>query len=69
MSREAWGDPPDCYCEMCGNECGSCICGECPICGEAGNPECYKEHGMEETDEQVQSRIIHSHDGGFYPDE
>lgn len=59
MSWEAWGDPPDTYCEMCGCESGSCICPECPVCGAAGDPACYHEHGMEESWEQVQSRIVH----------
>jgi hypothetical protein len=69
MSYEAWGEPPDCYCEMCGCECGSCICESCPECGEAGNPKCYKIHGMVETEEQIQSRIQHSLDNDFSPDE
>jgi hypothetical protein len=60
MSYEAWGEPPDCYCEMCGNECSSCICDECPVCEEFGNPKCYEEHGLVETEEQVQSRIRNS---------
>ena len=62
MSWEAWGDPPDVYCEMCGCEAGSCICPECPVCDEAGNPSCYKEHGMVESDDQIDSRIRHSPD-------
>ena len=57
MSWEAWGGPPDPHCEMCGYECGSCICEECPVCHEVGNPECYTEHGMEETEEQIEGRF------------
>lgn len=57
MSWEAWGNPEDSYCEMCGNECGSCICEECPVCTACGDPDCYKNHGMIETEEQIQSRI------------
>lgn len=68
MSWEAWGDPPDVYCEMCGREFGSCICPECPECGEFGNPDCYKEHGLEETDEQGRSRYLHSPDN-YCPDD
>lgn len=62
MSWEAWGDPPDDYCEMCGYEAGSCICEQCPVCGEAGSRECYRSHGLQETDEQVQGRIRHDPD-------
>lgn len=57
MSYEAYGELPDSYCECCGNECSDCICPECPKCGEAGNPECYPAHGLEYTEEQIQSRI------------
>lgn len=57
MSYEAWGEPPDAHCETCGNEVHSCICEECPVCHEAGNPKCYKEHGLVETEEQIQSMI------------
>ena len=57
MSWEAWGDPPDAYCEMCGCEVSSCICPECPECGQIGDPVCYKEHGLEDSEEQIQSRI------------
>jgi len=49
--------PYDSPCEVCGNCVDGCICEACPICGEHGRPECYKEHGMEETDEQVLSKV------------
>jgi hypothetical protein len=68
MSWEAWGDPPDPICEMCGRECGSCICESCPECGEAGSPKCYEIHGMVETEEQIQSRIQHAPDD-YFPSE
>jgi hypothetical protein len=29
-------------CECCGRDPAECICPECPICGEQGNPECYR---------------------------
>ena len=28
-------------CETCGLGTSSCICPECEVCGEAGNPYCY----------------------------
>ena len=46
-------------CEVCGgldtiNGKGEnqCVCPECKVCGEVGNPDCYKEHEMELTEEQ-----------------
>lgn len=68
MSWEAWGDPPDPICAMCYREPGSCVCPECPECGEVGNPDCYKEHGLDETDEQGRSRYLHSPDN-YCPDD
>lgn len=65
MSWEAWGNPPDSICEMCGCNVDSCICEECPTCGEIGDPKCYKEHGLNETEEQIQSRIQHDPDDYF----
>jgi hypothetical protein len=40
-------DPP---CDVCGQDC---ICPECPICGTAGDPGCYEQHGMTRTQEQI----------------
>lgn len=59
MSWEAWGDPPEYPCDMCGLNTDDCICHECPVCGMHGDPECYKTHGLEETEEQIDSRIAH----------
>jgi len=39
-------------CEVCGETEDNCICPECPVCGEVGNPDCYIEHGMILSDEQ-----------------
>ena len=36
------GDEGPCQC--CGHDPADCICPECPICGEQGNPDCYKNH-------------------------
>lgn len=58
------GDEPDPPCDVCGGFPDfyskkperpgymKCICPECPVCGEYGNPKCYKEHGLVITDEQ-----------------
>lgn len=43
----------DAFCEICGNEAGSCICPECPVCGVTGDPRCYQEHGLKRTQEQI----------------
>jgi len=62
-----WWYPPGCSgppdddvppCEVCGGDVekdgeGGCICPECPQCGEVGDPKCYKEHGLERTDAQI----------------
>ena len=54
MGLFGWSYPPGCnsvpgdepvFCEVCGL-IDDCICPECPICHEQGNPKCYKEHGM-----------------------
>lgn len=66
MSWEAWGDPPEPYCEMCGQVTDNCICPECPACGQIGDPACYREHGMEETEDQIQSRIQHDPANDFW---
>lgn len=58
-----WSYPPGCsgppeddsWCEVCGKEAGDCICPECVVCGDAGNPSCYKDHGLEASEEQRQS--------------
>src|SRR5262252_3846204 len=55
MSKFGWDYPPgvtqrmidDAYgheepCEVCGQWADNgCICPECPVCGETGNPHCY----------------------------
>jgi hypothetical protein len=52
-------DPPERPCEVCGIEAGNCICPECPVCGEAGNPECYEAHGLVRTPEQIAGRKMY----------
>ena len=39
MIDEAYGQEEPCQC--CGNDPADCICEECPVCGEQGNPNCY----------------------------
>jgi hypothetical protein len=36
-------------CECCGMDHADCCCPECPVCGEAGNPNCYTDHGEEKN--------------------
>ncbi len=53
MIDEAMGvDQP---CEVCGVFVDDCICPECKVCGEYGDPACYSKHGMEKSDEQIKS--------------
>lgn len=45
-------------CEVCGGILGfDCVCPKCMVCGEVGDPWCYKEHGMDLTDKQ-QEKIV-----------
>ena len=46
-------DPP---CEVCGGFDDKCICPECSVCQEFGNPKCYVEHGLKKTDAQITQR-------------
>lgn len=48
---------PDLPCDTCGREAGVCICPPCPVCGDTGNTDCYREGILELTDEQVAGRI------------
>lgn len=47
-------DPPSGSCEVCGGDIDrdDCICPECPVCSDFGNPRCYIEHGLRRTEEQ-----------------
>lgn len=64
-----WNLPPGCtdrmiddamganaHCEVCLQHVDSCVCPECPTCGDAGNPHCYQHHGLEHTAEQLDAR-------------
>ena len=65
MTRFGWSLPPgvshrmiddlfeDPLCEPCGStNPDDCICPECTICGEIGNPKCYYLHGLTYSREQ-----------------
>jgi hypothetical protein len=66
MSWEAWGDPPEYPCEVCGHWAHDCICPECPTCGAAGDPACYAQHGLVRSEAQIRSAIQHSPDEPSY---
>ena len=64
MSAFGWSLPPGCGtlpgeedlpCQVCGNFEDKCICPECHECGTVGDPDCYDHHGMERTQEQIDS--------------
>lgn len=38
---------------LCFTDPDRCACPECPVCGEAGNPDCYVKHGLKKTFLQV----------------
>lgn len=42
-------------CAVCGKDLDDCICPECPVCGQVGDPGCYDNHGLVRTQEQVTS--------------
>lgn len=64
MSWEVWGEPPEPYCEVCGEIATDCICPECPVCGVVGDPACYPAHGLELTDDQIRSKWRNSPEEG-----
>lgn len=43
-------------CDMCMNPADWCTCDECPVCGSAGDPRCYAEHGLVQTLDQRAGR-------------
>lgn len=62
MGIFGWSYPPGChgtpydepdFCEVCGGniDADECLCEECSVCSEVGNPACYTGHGMTQTDE------------------
>jgi hypothetical protein len=53
-------------CEVCGaRDLDECVCPQCPICKEVGDPGCYATtenggHGMETTEEQRHGAAMQS---------
>ncbi len=43
-------------CDVCGKDVSECICPKCPTCEAAGDPKCYREHGMRLTRAQAVAR-------------
>lgn len=43
-------------CDVCGHTDADCICPECPVCYEHGNPACYEKHGLIRTQAQIDGR-------------
>ena len=35
---------PDEFCQICGKNPDECVCPECTVCSEYGNPECIDKH-------------------------
>jgi predicted amidophosphoribosyltransferase len=69
MGIFGWSYPPGCNgppeddetCFVCGGQIDTtCLCTECPECGDTGNPDCFTEHGMIKTREQIEqaTRIL-----------
>lgn len=66
MGIFGWNYPPGCsgppdedpICQVChGNyDADECICPECHVCGEAGDPYCYGAHGMVRSQAQIDLR-------------
>lgn len=46
----------DLQCEVCGKFVDDCICPECPICGTFGLRECYTQHGLKLSVQQIESK-------------
>lgn len=68
---ERWVDrhePPE-ECAICGRSPdGDCVCPECEVCGETGNPACLVEHGLEIAPEHLSVQTaITEHDTALYP--
>ena len=43
-------------CKVCLELTDSCICPECPQCGDRGTPKCYKEHPLKLNTYQLINR-------------
>lgn len=67
MPNFGWDYPPGCsgtpydepdYCQICAQDVDNCICPECPVCGQAGDPDCYPHHGMIRSEAQEQAASL-----------
>jgi len=67
MSKFGWSLPPgvstrdlpgneDETCAVCFKQPDDCVCDECKVCFEFGNPRCHKEHGMKLNKAQLVAR-------------
>jgi len=68
------GEEPDPPCECCGKGIDDCICPTCPTCGLIGDPNCYREHGLVMSQEQIDSlqyenaRMEEDNNNAYYPE-
>lgn len=74
MSVFGWSLPPGCGtlpgeqdegpCEICGFNIELCICHECKVCGEVGDPNCYEfsESGHWQKKTQLQQVSLDLHE-------
>lgn len=55
------------YCEVCGGipDDGTCVCEECPVCGEIGNAVCYREHATNHGSDEPCSPQCHGINHGL----
>lgn len=58
-AHNAYLTPPDDEgpCECCGRPVDDCICPECDICGESGNPDCYHTVQVAETTGDIRTGL------------
>lgn len=69
-----WDLPPGCTQKMIDDQCAEgpcavcalpvedCVCPECPVCHQNGDPACYKNHGLKLNKQQV----IHRQEARIY---
>lgn len=56
LDRYLTREPDEYPCEICGNHVDDCVCPECPVCEIYGDPDCYKNHGLTLTKEQIETK-------------
>lgn len=44
-------------CIVCGRYDDDCICPQCPVCDNVGDPMCYSYHGMHLSTDQLMSYL------------